>query len=48
MKALQAAFITILIAGSLFFWPIVVGAVSIGIIFWFVYNCIKEEKEGEQ
>lgn len=47
MKALKAAFITALIVGVFFAWPLVLTVAVIAGIFWFIYQALKEEDKKE-
>nr|DAX06411.1 MAG TPA: protein of unknown function (DUF4349) [Caudoviricetes sp.] len=49
MKALKAAFITALIVGVFFAWPLVLTVAVIAGIFWFIYMALKQEdkKDGD-
>lgn len=45
MKALKAAFITALIVGVFFAWPLVLTVAVIAGIFWFIYMALNQTEE---
>lgn len=45
MKALKAAFITALIVGVIFTWPLVLTVAVIVGIFWFIYMALNQTEE---
>ena len=49
MTALKAAFITALIVGVFFAWPLVLTVAVIAGLFWFIYMALKQEdkKDGD-
>nr|DAV70416.1 MAG TPA: protein of unknown function (DUF4349) [Caudoviricetes sp.] len=47
MKALKAAFITALIVGVFFAWPLVLTVAVIAGLFWFIYMALKQEDKDE-
>ncbi|AIX12416.1 hypothetical protein CPT_Pollock57 [Escherichia phage Pollock] len=47
MKALKAAFITALIVGVFFTWPLVLTVAVIAGLFWFIYMALIQTEEEE-
>lgn len=47
MKALKAAFITALIVGVFFTWPLVLIVAVIAGLFWFIYMALIQTEEEE-
>jgi hypothetical protein len=45
MKALKAAFITALIVGVFFTWPLVLTVAVIAGIFWFIYMALNQQDD---
>lgn len=48
MKALKAAFITALIVGVFFTWPLVLTVAVIAGLFWFIYMALKQEDNTDE